>query len=69
MWFEDIEQLQFTHFALQDARLDTTYWLGVLIAHLDDTSEQCPRTDQEIVSLKNKIARLINSVEKDIACL
>ena len=44
MWFERLDKKQFTLYSIQEARLNTAYWLAALINYKSETLDATPIT-------------------------
>ena len=66
MWFERLDKKQFTLYSIQEARLNTAYWLATLINHKTETSDETPITTSEIEAFVRQIKLMLKQTYRDL---
>jgi len=66
MWFKDLDKIQFTMYAKQEARLNTAYWLAAFVLHKCDTCSPTALVRSEIMSFKGQAMVLLRYVHRDL---
>ena len=66
MWFKSIDQSQFNLYVIQEARLNTAYWLAEMVLYLCETRKKSPAVLEEIANHKKQVALMLDSIERDL---
>jgi len=66
MWFERLDKKQFTLYSIQEARLNTAYWLTALINYKSETLDATPITMSEIEAFVRQIKLVLKETYSDL---
>jgi len=66
MWFERLDKKQFTLYSIQEARLNTAYWLATLICHKSETVGETLITMSEIEAFARQIKLMLKQTYEDL---
>lgn len=66
MWFERLDKKQFTLYSIQEARLNTAYWLTALINYKSETLDATPITMSEIEAFVRQIKLVLKETYRDL---
>jgi len=66
MWFERLDKKQFTLYSIQEARLNTAYWLAALINYKSETLDETPITMSEIEAFVRQIKLVLKETYRDL---